>query len=213
MSTRTHSQERWLRFFNEVVYTTMAPIYDAMDWLTFGAWWRFVRRALAYVPPGKQVLEVGFGPGKLHARLAKQSSLCAGLDLAKGMCRFTRRRLRREGLPQRLTRGSALALPYAAASFDVVVSTFAFSGFPDGADALREMARVTRPGGQVVLVDIGLPRDGNRAGTFWARLWAAMGDFLYDQPALMQGAGLETVTFEEFGPGRHLRVVVGAKPA
>jgi ubiquinone/menaquinone biosynthesis C-methylase UbiE len=208
---RTASQERWLRFFNDVVYNVAAPVYNAMDWLTLGAWWRLVRRALDYVPAKKSVLEIGFGPGKLHVELARRASWCLGLDRAAGMCRFTRRRLRRAGLVARLAQGSVLALPYRTNSFDVVVSTFAFSGFPRGADAMREMARVARVGGCVVLVDIGLPTDHNPAGTFWARLWERMGDFLYDQRELMQQAGLKITVFEEFGPGRHIRSIVGVK--
>ncbi len=208
---RTDSQERWLRFFNDIVYSTMAPVYNGMDWLTFGAWWRLVRRSLDYVPPGGRVLEVGFGPGKLHAELARRADLCTGLDLAEGMCRYTHRRLRRAGLASLIVRGSVFELPYPTGAFDVVVSTFAFSGFPNGADAMREMVRVTNKGGRVVLVDIGLPGDNNRFGSFWARLWERMGDFLYDQPAMMQDAGLDVVVFEEFGPGRHIRATVGQK--
>lgn len=208
---RSDSQERWLRFFNDVFYDALAPVYNGLDWLTFGAWWRLVSRALDYVPPGGRILEIGFGPGKLHVELARRADLCAGLDLAWGMCRYTQRRLRRAGLTSRVVRGDAFRLPYPAGAFDVVISTFAHSGLPDGADAVREMARVTGAGGRVVLVDIGLPRDGNRAGTFWARLWERMGDFLYDQPAMLREAGLEVVTFEEFGPGNHIRAVVGQK--
>lgn len=208
---RRKSQERWLRFFNEVGYNALAPLYNAMDWLTFGAWWRLVRRALGHVPPGKRVLEIGFGPGKLHVHLARQAALCAGLDLAWGMCRFTYRRLRRANLPANLTRGSVFELPYPTGTFDIVVGTFAFSGFPNGPAAMREMARVLAHNGQLVLVDIGLPADGNRMGTFWARLWERMGDFLYDQRALMADAGLTVTTFEEFGPGKHIRTIVGQK--
>jgi ubiquinone/menaquinone biosynthesis C-methylase UbiE len=91
------------------------------------------------------------------------------------------------------------------------VSTFAISGLPHAGDALAEMARVTRRGGCVVLVDIGLPLDGNRAGTFWARLWERMGDYLYDFPVLMADAGLRVSAFEEFGPGHHIRVIVGER--
>ena len=211
MPSRTPSQERRLRFFNQVIYASMASAYNALDWLTLGAWWRLVGRALRYVPRGRDVLEVGFGPGKLHAQLAKTARLCVGVDLAWGMCRFTQLRLRQAGLPLRIVRGSVLELPCRAEAFDVVVTTFAFSGFPDGMNALREMTRLTKPGGRVVMVDIGLPRDGNRAGMFWARVWERMGDFLYDQAAMMQAAGLEVVTYEEFGPGNHIRAVVGEK--
>lgn len=207
------SRARWLRFFNTVGYNALAPLYDSLDWLTLGAWWRLVRRALDYVPPGERVLEVGFGPGKLHVVLAKQAATCCGLDLAQGMCQITHRRLERAGLTSKLTRGSVYNLPYASNTFDTTVSTFAFSGFPDGALAMQEMVRVTAPGGRVVLVDIGLPADGNRAGVFWARLWERMGDTLYDLPALMHTGGLEVTTFTEYGPGNHIRAVVGVKPA
>jgi len=199
------------RFFNNVVYELLAPVYDSLDWLTLGAWWRYVSRALDEVPDQQRVLEVGFGPGKLHTALARRANVCVGLDLALGMCRFTRRRLRRAGLPVRLTRGSVFTLPYPSDSFDVVVSTFAISGLPDAENAIAEMTRALAPGGRLVLVDIGLPLDGNRAGAFWAHLWERFGDFLYDYPALMQANTLDVIVFDEFGPGKHLRVIVGQK--
>jgi ubiquinone/menaquinone biosynthesis C-methylase UbiE len=208
---RTPSQERWLGFWNGFVYNALAPLYNSMDWLTFGMWWRLVRRALDHVPPDGRVLEVAFGPGKLHAELAQRAALCVGIDLARGMCRYTKRRLLRAGLTPNIARGSVFDLPYAAGMFDVVVSTFAFSGFPDGAKAMHDMARVIRPGGSMVLVDIGLPLDGKRLGTSLARLWERVGDYLYDIPAMMADAGLTVTVFEEYGPGQHIRVVVGEK--
>ena len=214
MSLPNHSpaQGRQLRFFNDVIYEGFPAAYNALDWLTFGAWWRLVRQALAYVPPGGRVLEIGFGPGRLQVELARRADVCLGLDLAWGMCRFSRRRLLQAGLPSRLVRGSVFTLPYPSDSFDTVVSTFAFSGFPEGALALDEMVRVTAAGGCIVLVDIGLPGDGNRLGVLLARLWEGLGDFLYDQPQMMEAAGLAVTVFEEFGPGNHIRAVVGRKP-
>jgi len=208
---RTAGQRRWLRFFNRTLYESLAWMYNAMDVLTLGVWWRLVQRALEYIPPGGRVLEVGFGPGKLHRALSARAGWLCGLDLAWGMCQLTRARLARAALPSRIIRGDALHLPLANGGFDVVTSTFAVSGMPDGKRVISEMARIVHSGGRVVLVDIGLPSDGNRAGVFWARLWERMGDFLYDQPALMAEAGLQVVTYEEFGPGRHIRIIVGSK--
>jgi len=205
------SREKWLNFFNNVFYERLAPLYNSMDILTFGVWWRLVRRALDYVPDNQRVLEVGFGPGKLLIELARRSDLCVGLDLAWGMCRVAQGRAVKQGVAAHITRGSAFELPFPSQSFDVVVSTFAFSGLPDATNALHEMARVVVSGGSVVLVDIGLPTDGNRAGQFWAHLWERTGDFLYDQPAMMTEVGLQVTTFTEFGPGKHIRAVVGAK--
>ena len=209
---RTPAQERWLHFFNEVVYKAFPVAYNALDRLTFGAWWHLVRRALDYVPEGGRVLEIGFGPGRLQVELARRADQCLGLDRAWGMCRFTQRRLQRLGLSSRLVCGSVFALPYPDNAFDVVVSTFAFSGFPEGLRAMREMVRVTAAGGCLILVDIGLPGNCNRLGIFLAHLWQHMGDFLYNQPRLMQEAGLQVTVFEEFGPGDHIRAIVGQKP-
>lgn len=198
-----------MAFYNRVLYEKLAPLYAALDRLTLGMWWQLVCRALEYVPAGGRVLEVGFGPGKLHLALARRAGLTIGLDLAMEMCRLAQRRLERAGRIGCITRGDVLALPYSDRTFDVVVSTFTLPGMPDGAKALQEMARVTAIGGRVVLVDIGLPFDGNWVGTFWARLWERMGVILYDQVALMRQAGLRISVYEEYGPGKHIRVVVG----
>lgn len=200
-------------FFNRVLYDRLPGFYNALDKLTLGVWWRLVSHALDYVPAGGRVLEVGFGPGRLQVELARQAQLAAGIDLAGGMCRYTYRRLAAQGLPSNIVRGSVCQLPYRAHSFDVVVSTFAISGLIDVQGAVSEMARMTSSGGRVVIVDIGLPADGNPVGTFWARLWETMGDFLHDYPAAMQQAGLAVTTCEEFGPGRHIRTIVGERPA
>jgi ubiquinone/menaquinone biosynthesis C-methylase UbiE len=98
-------------------------------------------------------------------------------------------------------------LPYADESFDSIVSTFALAGIPDAEKAIGEMARVLRVGGRVVLLDIALPNDGNCFGQFWARLWENMGDYLYNQVDLVQKADLSVISFEEFGSGKHIRVI------
>lgn len=209
--TRTRSQDRWLRFFNDVLYESYPAIYNLVDPLTLGAWWRLVQRAMEHVPPASRVLEIGHGTGRLQVELARRANFCLGLDLTWGMCHFTQRRLRKEGLPSRLVQGSVFALPYPANTFDVVVSTFAFSGFSQGGLAIKEMARVTRFGGKIVLVDIGLPANQNRLGTILARMWERMGDTLYDYRGLMAEAGLVVLGIDEYGPGDHIRLVVGER--
>ena len=209
---RTASQDRWLRFFNDVFYRRMAPAYDAMDLFTFGAWWRLVRHALEYVPDDGDVLEVGFGPGKLHLELARRAGRCTGLDYSPDMCRFARTRMLAAGLEASITRGTAHRLPFADGSFDSVVSTFALSGLSELDTVMAELARVLRPGGRVVVIDIALPKDGNPVGRSLARLWERMGDYLHDFPSIMEKAGLRESLDEEFGPGCHIRAVVGIKP-
>nr|MBN1228261.1 class I SAM-dependent methyltransferase [Anaerolineae bacterium] len=187
---RTVRQDCWLQLFNRILYPLMPGVYNAMDALTLGAWWRLVSQALDYVPPDKKVLEIGFGPGRLHVALAHRARFCSGLDMARGMCTFTRRRLARKQAKSLIVQGNVFKLPYPDESFDYVVSTFAFSGWPEGEAAMREVSRVIAKGGRFVLIDIGLPPDRNRTGTFFARLWEKMGDFLYDQARLMASSGL-----------------------
>jgi SAM-dependent methyltransferase len=93
---------------------------------------------------GRDVLEVGCGTGLILERLARAARRAEGIDLSPGMLEKARAR----GLAVR--EASATALPYADAEFDLVVSFKVLAHVPDLALALREMARVCRPGGRVL---------------------------------------------------------------
>jgi len=194
------------------VYDRLAWLYDAVDWFTGNTTHRLRQRALPYLPlAGSRVLEVGFGSGRLHLELAAQYEL-AGLDRAPGMARLARRRLAARSLKSGLCIGSVVALPWRNETFDAVLSTFAFSAFPDAEAALDEMVRVTRPGGRVVIVDAGEASDGNLMAHLLARTWSALGDYMRDEVPLMNARGL-AVLREEYGPGGCVHVVVGIRPA
>jgi len=92
--------------------------------------------------------------------------------------------MEKAGLEGNIVRGSVYDMPYSDGSFDTIVTTFSFSGgFRKGRQAMKEMVRVMAPGGRVIIVDIGLPLDHNRLGTFWARLWEWCGDFFVRHPS------------------------------
>ncbi|HUJ63462.1 MAG TPA: class I SAM-dependent methyltransferase [Kofleriaceae bacterium] len=93
---------------------------------------------------GKQVLEVGCGTGLLLDRVARFAASARGIDLSGGMLA----RAASRGLA--VAQASATALPIASASVDVAYSFKVLAHIPDIAGALREMARVVRPGGYVV---------------------------------------------------------------
>jgi len=193
------------------VYDRLAGLYDAVDWLTGNAAHRLRLHALPYLPPAdSRLLEIGFGSGRLHLELAPEYQL-AGLDRAFGMARLTKHRLSARGLESHLCAGSVYALPWPNDHFDAVISTFAFSAFPDAGGALDEMIRVTRPGGKVIIVDAGEAADGNAAAHLLANAWEAMGDYMRDEAALMVSRGL-AVEREEYGPWRCVHVVVGTLP-
>jgi ubiquinone/menaquinone biosynthesis C-methylase UbiE len=89
-------------------------------------------------------LEVGCGTGLVLKRLAASARSAKGIDLSDGMLDKARER----GLD--VIQGSALALPFADNQFDVTCSFKVLAHIPDIEKALREMARVTRPGGVVL---------------------------------------------------------------
>jgi ubiquinone/menaquinone biosynthesis C-methylase UbiE len=93
---------------------------------------------------GKSVLEVGCGTGLLLHRTAQFAREAIGLDLSGGMLAKAQQR----GL--HVVQGSATELPIATASVDVAYSFKVLAHIPDIAGALREMARVVRPGGWVL---------------------------------------------------------------
>jgi SAM-dependent methyltransferase len=93
---------------------------------------------------GRDVLEVGCGTGLILSRLNEVARRAEGVDLSPGMLEKARQR----GL--RVHEASATALPFPDASFDLVLSFKVLAHVPDLALALREMARVCRPGGRVL---------------------------------------------------------------
>lgn len=92
----------------------------------------------------KDVLEVGCGTGLVLQRIHGFARSARGVDLSPGMLDHAKRR----GLNVML--GSATALPFEDATFDVTCSFKVLAHVPDIRGALREMLRVTRPGGHVV---------------------------------------------------------------
>ncbi len=94
---------------------------------------------------GRSVLEAGCGTGLILGRLAKHADSAWGVDLSPGMVRVAKQR----GL--RVVLGSVTDLPFADESFDLVCSFKVLAHVPDIGRALAEIARVTKPGGQMVL--------------------------------------------------------------
>ena len=190
------------------LYDRMAPFYGVF-WERVRPWHRYTQAVLPELPEGERVLEIGPGPGVVQAQLAERYPV-AGFDLSSGMLRKTKSGCRKK-VSRRLVQGNARALPFASNSFDAVTMTFVFSAIPDGATAMREFHRVLRPGGVLVLVDAGVPGNGNLPGRMLARMWELFGDFMRDEAALMQAAGFEVVKRQEFGVFDGIRLVVGEK--
>ena len=101
---------------------------------------------LAGHQPGERVLEVGCGAGHVLERF--DGAIHTGIDLSANMLERTRRRL---GDAVELARSSADMLPFPDGTFDVVLCTEVLEHTPDPAAVIRELVRVARPDGRVVV--------------------------------------------------------------
>ena len=133
-------------------YARWAPVYD----LVFGAVFDHGRKAAiaAAERVGGRILDVGIGTGLSLTDYSRDNRLC-GVDLSEPMLRKAQERVAAHGL----TNVDALAvmdaekLGFSDAFFDVVVAQYVITVVPNPEATLDEFARVTRPGGEIILVN------------------------------------------------------------
>ena len=105
------------------------------------------------IKPGDRVLEVGVGTG-LNADLYPSYCAVTGIDLSSSMLEKARDRVARKGVRNvRLLQMDAANLKFADDSFDIVYAPYVISVVPDPVAVTREMRRVCRPGGRIVIVN------------------------------------------------------------
>ncbi len=207
-SREPEDAERFTRELDRA-YTAFAQPYDLAVRL-LPVWKTWLRRALPHIV-GPRVLEVSFGTGYLISRYAGTFET-HGIDYNRRMVEIARKNLARAGRKAELVQGNVEALPYPDASFDTLVNTMAFSGYPNGMRALQQMKRVLRPDGKLVLIDVTFPPDPSWIGTRFARLWERSGDVLRDMPALFRDCGLD-YTDEPIGAWGSVRLYVATRVA
>lgn len=141
--------------------------YDVLVWLLTRGRARAFREALASLArlaPGERVLDIGCGTGSLalvaRRRVGTAGSV-VGVDPSPEMIERATRKAARAGLDVRFERAVAEALPFPDAHFDVVLSTLMLHHLPRPArqQCAREIRRVLKPGGRVMVVDFGRPQD------------------------------------------------------
>jgi ubiquinone/menaquinone biosynthesis C-methylase UbiE len=189
-------------------YSRFSSIYD---WLVkiLPVWRNWIGTATPWIQ-GPRVLEASFGTGYLLSEYAGHFE-SYGIDYNQHLAIIALNNLRQSGLTASLQVADVEALPYPRASFDTVINTMAFTGYPDGQLALSEISRVLRPSGRIVMVDISFPQDGNRLGTALTNAWKAGGDIIRHMPELFERFGFE-YTDREVGGYGSVHLYVATKP-
>ena len=113
------------------------------------------------------VLDVACGGGLVVCAFAATVAHATGIDVTPAMLDHARNLAQQRGLRNvTFDQGDVTALPYADQSFSIVVSRFTFHHFPDPLRVLREMHRVCRPGGTVMVIDVQASSDPAKADAF-----------------------------------------------
>lgn len=104
---------------------------------------------------GAHILDVGCGDGALVCAAASRGAEATGVDPDPAMLAAARTRADKDGITAAFLEGRIERLPFPDAAFDVVASITVLCFIPDASAAVREMARVLRPGGRLVLGELG----------------------------------------------------------
>ena len=134
------------------VYEKLASVYDVIFGPTLHPG-RLVARDRMGIRPGDQVLEVGVGTG-INTSLYPRNCKVTGIDLSSSMLDKARERVAREGLRNvRLIEMDAANLTFADDAFDIVYAPYLVSVVPDPVQVVREMRRVCKPGGKIIILN------------------------------------------------------------
>jgi demethylmenaquinone methyltransferase / 2-methoxy-6-polyprenyl-1,4-benzoquinol methylase len=167
------------------MFDRIAGVYDLMNAvMTAGMHQRWRERGveLARVGPGSRALDVATGTGDLAVALRAAGAEVVGCDFSEEMLE----RARRKEPSARFEWADALALPYDDDSFDAATVGFGARNFSDLGRGLAEMARVVRPGGRVVVLEITTPQKPPLSTFFslwFDRIVPALGRIVGDEAA------------------------------
>jgi demethylmenaquinone methyltransferase/2-methoxy-6-polyprenyl-1,4-benzoquinol methylase len=146
------------------MFDRIAGVYDVMNSaMTAGLHHQWRERAVdrAEVGPGSDALDLCCGTGDLALELRRRigpDGRVVGSDFSEPMLELARRKSGEQGLPVEFGWADALDLPYGDAGFDAVTIGFGARNLADLERGLAEMARVLRPGGRLVILEITRPQ-------------------------------------------------------
>lgn len=133
-------------------YDRLAPWYDGLEGFLEGLIFRRLRKQLWAKAEGAHILEVGVGTGKNFPFYPPGSRMTA-IDFSPKMLAQAERKRDRKQIAVDLALQDVQSLPYADNSFDTVIASFVFCSVPQPRKGLKELYRVLKPGGQLLLLE------------------------------------------------------------
>jgi len=164
-------------------YNWMAKGYDAFM-IVFPLWKRWIKKVIPYIE-GKKILEVSFGSGYLMTQYATNDLDIYGIDYNEKMLEIASKKMSSKKISTKLSRANVEILPFSDNTFDTVINTMAFTGYPNGDKAMAEFKRVLKEDGKLLLVDFDYPDNRNLFGYWIVKLWEKLGDIIKDINSLL----------------------------
>ncbi|MGR9054034.1 MAG: class I SAM-dependent methyltransferase [Gammaproteobacteria bacterium] len=133
-------------------YDRLAPFFDGMEAVVEGLFFKKWRQRLWAMAEGEHILEVGVGTGKNFDFYPKGPRMTA-IDFSEKMLERAARKSGRKRVDVELHLMDVESLYFADNCFDTVIASFVFCSVPSPRKGLRELYRVCKPGGQVLLLE------------------------------------------------------------
>lgn len=188
-------------------YSKYANVYDLAVKL-LPVWKTWIKRIIPYIE-GDRVLEASFGTGYLLMQYASNYETY-GIDFNNDMVEVAQRNLSRKGINATLRCANVEKLPFPENYFDTIVNTMAFTGYPNGKQAMSEFYRVLKEGGRLLIIDFDYPENRNRLGYWLTKMMESAGDTIRDISKILQEFPFE-YTEEEIGGFGSVHLYVARK--
>jgi phosphatidylethanolamine/phosphatidyl-N-methylethanolamine N-methyltransferase len=179
-------------------YNRLAPFYEGLEAIVEGLFFKHWREKLWKKVEGQHILEVGVGTGKNFAYYPKNARITA-IDFSPAMLEQAKRKQQARNIDVDLHLMDVEFLQFADNSFDTVVASFVFCSVPSPSKGLKELHRVCKPGGKILLLEHVLSSQP---------LFAKLMNFLNPAILFLVGANINRTTVKnvQASPFRFVRV-------
>lgn len=144
------------------LFDGIAKTYDKFNHVTslgIDIWWR--RKAIRQMKPVQEMLDVAIGTADvaMTAVRSQKAKHVTGIDLSQEMMNIGQEKVRRAGMEGRIdfVHGSALEMPFSDNQFEAMTCAYGIRNFSHLDQGLREMYRVLKPGGQLLILEFSYP--------------------------------------------------------